>query len=358
MSGSYFQNQDEEKSMNKWVIASIGESAGKTSIIVGLAKVVKKPFGYLKPLGDRMIYREKKAWDYDADTVTRIFGIKGDPEELTLGFEHSKLRYMYDEEGRKKRLQEMVSKAGEGLLFVEGGKGLRYGVSIGLDPLSVAKYIDAKLLIVIDGHVDTLVDDAIYVKNHLDMTGVTFQGIIFNKVRDIEDFKNIHLRKLTEMGIPVLGIIPYQKELAYFTVDYLAERLFAKVITGEKSLHRVIRNILVGAMSINALLETSLFQKEDKLVITSGDRADMILTAIQSDAACVIITNNILPSSSLISKAYERNIPMLLVPQDTYQAATKINSIEPLLTKEDAEKIRVLETLAEKHIRWKEILGA
>jgi len=46
--------------MDKFVIASIGEGAGKTSVIVGLAKVMKRPFGYLKPLGDRMIYREKK----------------------------------------------------------------------------------------------------------------------------------------------------------------------------------------------------------------------------------------------------------------------------------------------------------
>jgi BioD-like phosphotransacetylase family protein len=343
--------------MEKLVIASIGEGAGKTSVIVGLAKVLKKPFGYLKPLGDRMIYRDKKVWDHDADVITKIFGIKGDPEELTIGFEHSKLRYMYDEEGRKKKLQEMVSRSPKEILFVEGGRGLRYGVSVGLDPISVAKYIDAKLVIVIDGHLETLIDDAIYVKNYLDMTGVAFKGIIFNKVRDVEDFKNIHLGKLTEMGIRVLGVLPYQKELTFVTVQYLANHLFAKVITGENALNRVIRNILVGAMSINALFETSLFKKEDKLVITSGDRADMILAAIQSDAACVVITNNILPTSSLISKAYERNIPMLLVPQDTYQAATKIDNIEPLLTKEDTKKIGLVEEMAATHILWKEILS-
>jgi BioD-like phosphotransacetylase family protein len=343
--------------MEKLVIASIGEGAGKTSVIVGLARLLKRPFGYLKPLGDRMIYREKKVWDHDADVITKIFGIKEDPEELTIGFEHSKLKYMYDEEGRKKKLQEMVSRSPKEILFVEGGRGLRYGVSVGLDPISIAKYIDAKLVIVIDGHVDTLIDDAIYVKNYLDMTGVAFKGVIFNKVRDVEDFKNIHLGKLMEMGIRVLGVVPYQKELTFVTVQYLANHLFAKVITGENALNRVIRNILVGAMSINALFETSLFKKEDKLVITSGDRADMILAAIQSDAACVVITNNILPTSSLISKAYERNIPMLMVPQDTYQAATKIDNIEPLLTKEDTKKIGLVEELAATYIQWKEILG-
>ncbi len=122
------------------------------------------------------------------------------------------------------------------------------------------------------------------------------------------------------------------------TADFLAKRLFAKVVTGEKGLSRVVKNILVGAMSINALYQTPLFKQEGKLVITPGDRADMILAAIESDAACLVITNNILPSSSIISKAEERNIPLLLVSQDTYRVATQIDAIESLIAKEDSTK--------------------
>jgi len=117
----------------------MNRGAGKTSLIIGLAKSLKKSFGYLKPLGDRMIYREKKLWDYDADLITRIFGMKEEPELLTLGFEHSKLRYMYDDEGRKKKLQEMVTHANKDILFVEGGGKMRFGVSLGLDAFSLAR---------------------------------------------------------------------------------------------------------------------------------------------------------------------------------------------------------------------------
>jgi BioD-like phosphotransacetylase family protein len=100
-----------------------------------------------------------------------------------------------------------------------------------------------------------------------------------------------------------------------------------------------------------------LFQREGKLVITSGDRADMILAAIESDTSCLVITNNILPSSNIISKAQERNIPMLLVPQDTYQVATNIDNLEILLTKEDSEKLSLVEQLIQKHVNVKELLG-
>jgi BioD-like phosphotransacetylase family protein len=316
----------------------MNRGAGKTSLIIGLAKALKKSFGYLKPLGDRMIYREKKMWDYDADLVTRIFGMHEEPELLTLGFEHSKLRYMYDDEGRKKKLHEMVAHANKDILFVEGGNRMRYGVSLGLDAFSLAKDIGGQLVIVIEGHEDTLLDDAIFIKRYLDTSQFVLKGLIFNKVRNVEDFESIYFKKITDEGIPVLGVIPYQKELTYLTARFLAERLFAKVITGEMGLHRVIKNILVGAMSVNALFQTSLFQREGKLVITPGDRADMILAAIESDTSCLVITNNILPSSNIISKAQERNIPMLLVPQDTYQVAINIDNLEVLLTKEDSEK--------------------
>jgi BioD-like phosphotransacetylase family protein len=354
---SYFQLIEEERSMEKLVIVSLEKGAGKTSLIIGMAKALRKSFGYLKPLGDRMVYREKKMWDYDAELITSIFGIKENPEEMTIGFEHSKLRYIYDDEGRRQKLQEMVTHADKELLFVEGAENLRYGISLGLDPLSLARYIGGKLLILINGNGDVLMDDAFFVKDYLDMAHVAFKGVIFNNVQNPEDFDTSYLREITKRGIPVLGILPYKKELTYLTVEFLAKRLFAKVVTGEKGLSRVVKNILVGAMSINALFQTPLFEQEGKLVITPGDRADMILAAIETDAACLVITNNILPSSSIISKAYERNIPLLLVPQDTYRVATQIDAIESLIAKEDTNKIDLLEQLVLKHVNLKEIIG-
>lgn len=343
--------------MDRIVVTSMSRGAGKTSVIIGLAKAMKKSFGYLKPLGDRMIYREKKMWDYDADLVTHIFGMRQDPEQLTLGFEHSKLRYMYDDEGRRKKLQEMVTDANRDFIFIESGSHLAYGVSLGLDPFSVAKDIGGQMVIVIEGHEDTLLDEALFIKKYLNTFPPILKGLIFNKVRNIEEFRTFYLNKITDQGLSVLGLIPYEKELTYLTPHFLAERLFAKVITGEGGLRRVIKNILVGAMSVNALFQTSLLQRESKLVITSGDRADMILAAIESDAACLIITNNILPSSTIISKAQERNIPMLLVPQDTYQVAANIDNLEILLTKEDSQKLHLVEQLVQNYVDVERLMG-
>ncbi len=158
------------------------------------------------------------------------------------------------------------------------------------------------------------------------------------------------------MGIQVIGAIPYQTDLTHFSVDYLAERLFAKVIAGEGGLNRWVKNIFVGAMSADAALRNPLFQKENKLIITSGDRSDMILAALESHAVGIILTNEILPPSNIMSKAADRNIPLLLVSADTYQVAKQIDSMEPLLTKASAEKIALLGQLIQKHVNLQGIV--
>jgi hypothetical protein len=344
--------------MNKLVIASMAQSAGKTSIITGIAKSLNMKLGYIKPFGERLIYHKKRLWDYDSALMVNIFGLDEHPEDMTIGFDYSKLRYMYDDVQRKKKLLDMVSHMGKGkdILFVEGGKDLKYGGCVFLDPISVTRYIGGKLFIITGGNEDSVIDDAMFIKNHLDLKNIDFGGVIVNKVKNIDDFKENYLHTITEMGIPVVGIIPYHAELTYLLVNYISHLFFAKVIAGEKSLDRVIKNIFVGASSVESAHKDVLFKKEDKLVITSGDRSDMILAALESNTACIILTNNILPSSNIISKANERNIPLLLMTQDTYQITSQMDNIEPLLTKEDSRRIDILEKLIKESLPLKKMI--
>ncbi|MFH0889489.1 MAG: DRTGG domain-containing protein [Planctomycetota bacterium] len=344
--------------MNKLVIASMAQSAGKTSIITGIAKSLNMKLGYIKPFGERLIYHKKRLWDYDSALMVNIFGLEEHAEDMTIGFEYSKLRYMYDDTQRKKKLLDMVAHMGKGkdILFVEGGRDFKFGGCVSLDPISIARYIEGKLIFVISGNEGTVIDDARFIKDHLDLKDIDFGGVIINKVNNIDDFKENHLPTITEMGIPVIGIIPFNVELTYLSVNYISHLFFAKVIAGEKSLDRVIKNIFVGASSVESVFKDVLFKKEDKLVITSGDRSDMILAALESNSACIILTNNILPSSNIISKANERNIPLLLMTQDTYQIASQMDNIEPLLTKEDSRRIEILQKLIKDNLALKKMI--
>ena len=341
--------------MNKLVVASTRQSAGKTSVIIGLAKALQKKFGYMKPFGERLLYRKKRLWDYNAALMTSIFGLEESPEDMSIGFHHAKLLYMLDEDTTKEKLQKLLSNIGENkeIVFIEGGRDLSYGVSVHLDPLSVADDLDADLLIVISGDEDMILDDATFLKKHLSIGSKgnrRFRGIIINGVPNIADFRETHLPKIEKLRIPVLGVVPYEKKLTHFTVGYLADRLFAKIVTCEANMNHVVKNIFIGSMSASAAMQNPLFQKPGKLVITSGDRSDIIVAALGSNSAAVILTNNILPSPSLISRSEELGIPLLLVSADTYNVAKQIDGMESLTTRDDQEKIALIENIFKKHI--------
>jgi hypothetical protein len=348
--------------MNRLVVASMGPSAGKTMVIVGMAKALKAEVGYMKPFGERLVYLKKRLWDYDAALMTSVFGLKEYPEDMTLGFGQSKLRYMYDETTRRKKLLDMAARLGKDrkLLIIEGGAGLRHGGSVGLDPISVARALQARLVIVTAGNEDSVMDDLTFIKNHINLNGIDFGGVVLNKVQSPEDFKESCLPGIMELGMKVLGMVPFEKELTHLSVRFLAERLFAKVITGERGMDRLIKHVFVGAMSADPAHRntlTNIINKENKLIITSGDRSDMILTALESDTSCIVLTNNVLPPSNIIAKAQDAGVPLLMVPQDTYSTATQIDDLEPLLMKEDLGKLALVEKLVKDNLDLKEMTG-
>jgi len=204
---------------------------------------------------------------------------------------------------------------------------------------------------------DTIVDDIIFIKKNIDTSKVDFKGVIINKIHDIEDFQSTYLSTIEKSGVNVLGMLPHDGNLKNFTVGYLSECLFAKVIAGEGGLNNVVKNIFVGAMSTNEAMRNPLFNKENRLVITSGDRSDMVLAALEPNSIGILLTNNILPPSNIIAKASEMNVPLLLVPSDTYQVARQIDLMEPLLTRDNEQNLKLMEEMVKKNIKLDGILN-
>lgn len=338
--------------MKRVIVASMRKGAGKTSVIVGLAKALGKRIGYLKPFGDRLLYRKKRLWDYDSALITNIFGLTDNPDDLSIGFDHAKLRYMYDAAGMRERLLQSVSRVEheKEILFVECGKDFSYGVSVHLDALSLAQYLQASLVLVASGDEGTILDDIVFVHTYAQRAQIALRGVIVNKVPNAEDFKSAHGAEITALGVNLLGVIPHRAELTTLEMSHLAENLFAKVIAGESGLRRVVKQIFIGAMSAQAAMRHPGFAQENKLIITSGDRSDMILAALESNTAGVVLTNNIVPPANIISLATERAIPLLLVPYDTYETAKRVEAVEPLLTKDATDKIALLEQLVRDHL--------
>lgn len=340
--------------MNKIVVASTRKEAGKTSIIIGLAKAMSnKEFGYVKPLGDHLLYKEKRLWDYDSELVINTLGLTDNPENVSLGFAHSKLQFMYDETSTKDKINEIIRNVSNNKdsVFIEGSDNLHYGLSVYLDPLTIVRNTDAKLLLVLSGPDECIIDDITFLKNCVITEDIDLLGVIINKIKDVDEFKRVYMDIFSDLGVNVLGIIPHRTELTYFTMEYMNQLLNAKVLAGENGLKNRIEHIFVGAMSAAQVIKKPLWSLENKLIITPGDRLDMLFAALDSSTAGIVLTNNILPEDPVIeSKANIKNIPLLLVSKDTFATAKEIDDMEILFTKDETEKINLLSDLVKKHI--------
>ncbi len=339
--------------MKSLVVASTREGAGKTSLLVGLAGVLDRRFGYIKPLGDRFLYRKKRLWDYDAALFARVLGLGQEPETMSIGFDHSKLRFMYDRDTIFDELRRLLLLVGSGrdAVFIECGKDLSYGASVCLDPLTISRETGSPVVIVVSGAEDEIADDVAFVERFVSADEATVAGIIVNKVIHADDFREVHLPEIAKLGVEVLGVIPHDKELTTMSVSLVADRLFARVVAGEEGLGNLVRSVVVGAMSVATAMAEERMRASDKLVITSGDRSDMILAAIEAGGtSAVVLTNNILPPAQVMSKASEKRIPLLLVPSDTYTVAMQVERIEPLLGAGEAKKSERIRQLVTEHV--------
>jgi uncharacterized protein len=338
--------------MSTVVVGSTRPGAGKTSLVLGLTRAIGKACGYIKPLGDRLMYKKKRLWDYDAAVAATVLKLEHNPEDITIGFEHAKLTFMYDESSTRAKLREMASKAGSErrVVFVEAGRDVHYGASVHLDPISMARSLDARLLLVASGDPETVLDDVTFLWHYAGLGSVPLAGLVVNQVKDVPDFETTYLVRLKALGVPVLGVVPFDEQLTYRSLRQISEILFGKVIAGEENANRVVKHVLIGATSVAEAITRELTRREGALIITSGDRSDVILAALQANAVGIVLTNNYLPAASIVAQASRQGTPLVLVTADTFQAAKVVDSMEPLTTAEDTEKLAILADLVRQHV--------
>ena len=153
-----------------------------------------------------------------------------------------------------------------------------------------------------------------------------------------------------------MGYLPEIKKLKAVKVSYIAEKLFAKVVAGENGLDNYVENVFIAALSAPEIKRHPDFKKKNKLIITGGDRADVIMACVENGTSGIILTNNIVPSANILARANEKGIPLLSVRPDTYTVAKLVENIQPVILPEEKDKLDEIEKGAE-NIKIEKILG-
>ena len=131
---------------------------------------------------------------------------------------------------------------------------------------------------------------------------------------------------LEKNGIPVLGVIPHDPLMSSIRAKDLAESLGGRLITAQSKATGMVESFLIGTMQVENFM-TYFRRHQNAAVIVGGDRADVQLVAIEGDCPCLVLTGNLFPNDIILSRAETLNVPIIMVRDDTYSVALKMEQI-------------------------------
>ena len=171
-------------------------------------------------------------------------------------------------------------------------------------------------------------------------------GIIINKVNPelMDDLKTALLNQYST-GDYLISVIPHQKKLSSPRVKDIVEQLEAEVLYGHRRLNSLVDNYVVTAMQVQHAITR---MKENSLIITAGDRGDMIIGALQAHQStnyptlsAILLSTGLKPEPSIakLIEGLPDPLPILSVKTDTYETAAQINHVDSSIHPDDQEKI-------------------
>jgi len=339
--------------------------SGKTALCLGLFNNFNElglKVGYFKPIGQGYKMVNGKFEDSDVHMMKEVIGLSESEEEIcpivlgsryletiTDSYEESKNKVMNSYKNIKKNKDVLIVEAAQTPETLSGSE---------LDLASLSKKFNAKVIFTIKGDNDTSADKTLLYTDYLSKKGVDIMGIVINfvPIQQVERMRGIVSEVLQNHELNVLGIIPDHRELTLPTVKDIVNVLEAEVLAGKNHLDEIVDNFLVGAMFPDAAMSW-LRRSVDRAFITGGDRADLVLMALETKPSVIILTGNIYPSTQVILAAERKGVPLILVREDTYAIIVKLEPSDYKISiPMSPKKIQLTRKIMREYIDWKPIL--
>lgn len=347
-------------SVGKVYIAATHQNVGKTLMSLGILGTLSRAgrnVGYIKPVGQRTIVAEGVEVDEDAVLMNRVFHFGGDlqdtnPVRVGKGFTAEYIRH-----GRSNHLAEQIQEAfarvsqGRDFVVVEGTGHAGVGSVLDLSNARVAQLLGTPVVMVAPGGVGRPIDEVALNCALLQAAGVPLAGVVINKVKldKYEQVKELAIKGFAQKGIAVLGVLPFDDILSAPSVKEVMAEVDGALISqdvSEAALEAQVRHFLVGAMSAHQALD---YFKPDSLIITPGDREDIILASIGMAMADeqdqphmvsgIVLTGHTIPHPAILELIHRSHIPVITCSKDTYTVASQIHDLMVKITPEESNKI-------------------
>ena len=334
-------------------IATSASNSGKSLVTLGLmqsflGKIPK--VGYFKPIIDDL---KEGEIDNHINTVKTHFELESENQDFFC-FTRSQVLKKHNEgkEGeiidtiiqQYQSLQEIYDFViVEGTDFTEDNSIIEFDINV-----VISKNLGIPVIIVANGYRKKISDTT----GNLRLAYDTFKhkevevlAVVANKINEdqIGDISLV-LSSILPKSVQQI-VIPEIQSLINPTVKEIQQKLHGKVLFGEEFLNNQAAHFGVGAMQLHNYLNHF---KNNSLAITPGDRADIILGAIQASAssnypkiAGIILTGDIIPEKSILKliEGLKLSLPIISVKTGTFVTANTIGKIQSNIYADNTQKI-------------------
>jgi len=351
--------------MSRAIYIATGEpESGKSIITLGLMGILlgrTRKVGYFRPIIE---VTDKSEKDNHIETVLSHFNLEMDYEDCyaltgteviqkkTTGHEGDILDAIIK---KYKALEDRFD-----FILVEGTDFSGEAVFVELDVNAViAKNLGIPVILVGTGKDKSL--EELVINLHLAYDSfldkeVRVLGIVANKVDESQTDEVARLLKDELEEEIFIGVIPMIKSLNNPTIKEIVDNLNADILIGEAQVDNQVETSAVGAMQLRNFL---VHLKTNCLVITPGDRADIILSSLQASLsdnypkiAGILLTGGLVPEEPIMKliQGLKEVVPILAIKKGTFEVANKIGAIRSHIYPTNDQRIYTSLNTFDKHV--------
>ena len=341
---------------NNLYVTAAEERSGKSAIVLGVMQVILKEISriaFFRPIINDHVFGRV---DHDLNLVLKYFKLDieyADTHAYTLSQARQLITSGQEEilyENILKKYKQLESKYDFVLCEGTDFRGKDPGFEFDLNA-NIAANLGAPVLLITSGRdksTEEICTHTAITIDTLEEKGLDLAGCIINRAPETflrDTATNAKCREQFGRNFP-LYVIPENKALGNPTIDDVKRWLGAEVLYGKPSMLNLVSNYLVAAMQISNFLD---YIKEGSLIITPGDRSDIIIASLASrissaypNISGILITGGIEVSTSvqrLIQGWTGIPVPVLFVDSHTYDTVQSVNELYGRIEPTDTKRI-------------------
>ena len=355
---------------NSLYIATMAPRSGKSVVALGLMELLSRRIrrvGYFRP-----VVPAAKEPDNNIRLIKARYNLDLAYEEM-FAYSHEDARNLIAEGRIETLIKNILNKYKQlerkcQFVLCEGTDFTGVGSAFEFDfNADVAGNLGSPILALINGRnksPDEAVDAAQVSRESFEEKRCTVVATVINRV----DAGRVAAVKdqITKMGLDSepIYILPEEPCLEKPTVGEIARSLNARILQGEaKGLNREVHDLKVAAMNLPHFLDRI---RDGDLIITPGDRADVILASLATtisetspNIAGLLLSGGLSPEDPVqhLIKGLRKYspIPVISVSTDTYTTALNAGAVRSVLTPENDRKIAAALGIFESHVDTRQL---